>query len=176
MSHEGSIVIPTAAFRRALVALLALLVVGLIVFLVAQFRDKLPGLAGGVDAEIDRNAYQAVFLDTGQQVYFGHLTQRGGYFLLNDVFYLTTSNPADGAPRGQLVKRGDELHGPKDPMLIPASQVLFIENMKDDSDVVQAIKRFKSGAPQLSPPPPGLTATPIPPAQPSGSARPSPTR
>jgi hypothetical protein len=62
-------------------------------------------------------------------------------------------------------------------MLIPRQQVLFIENLRDDSDVVAAIRRFKSGqAPPAMPAPataPPATAAPT--ARPS-TAAPSPTR
>jgi len=129
-----------------------------------------------VPAEVDRNAYQAVFL-TGGQVYFGKLSGRGDdIYLLSDVYYL--SEPREGNPKGQLLKRGTELHGPRDPMIIPARQVLLIENLRDDSDVVQAIKKHKAGeplAPAASPLPTG-TAGPSPTAPPLATPRPTPTR
>ena len=39
-----------------------------------------------------------------------------------------------------LAKMGNELHGPDDSMSIAKDQVLFWENLKDDSKVVKAIK------------------------------------
>jgi hypothetical protein len=57
-------------------------------------------------------------------------------------------------------------------MIIPQGQVLFFENLRDDSDIVTAIKRFKSGqAPAATAPP----ATAQPTVRPS-TAAPSPTR
>jgi hypothetical protein len=44
-----------------------------------------------------------------------------------------------------LVKLGAELHGPTDEMRINRDHILFIEDLKDDSQVVQGIKRFKEG-------------------------------
>jgi hypothetical protein len=49
---------------------------------------------------------------------------------------------------------------------------VYIENMRDDSDVVGLIKRFKSGQLPAATPPP---ATVAPTAAPT-TARPSPTR
>jgi hypothetical protein len=56
-------------------------------------------------------------------------------------------------------------------MIIPQLQVLFIENLRDDSEIVAAIKRFKSGQGPVATPPP---ASPVRTAAPS--ATPSPTR
>jgi hypothetical protein len=42
------------------------------------------------------------------------------------------------------VKLGSELHGPQDAMFIDSDKVMFWENMKDDSKVVQAIHQHKN--------------------------------
>src|SRR3989344_1128727 len=104
--------------------------------------------------------WQAVFLANGQ-VYFGHLKERTSkYPLLTDIYYLqvnqqnlqsgdqntntNTNTNADAAqPQISLIKLGDELHGPKDEMYIAKDQILFWEDLKDDSKVVQAIKDYK---------------------------------
>ena len=121
--------------------------------------------------QIDRNAYQAVFLAGGQQ-YFGRLIYRGDHYLLSDIFYLNASDPGQTPDPNrplQLLKRGKELHGPKEPMIIPGNEVVFIENLRDDSEVVVAIKRFNAGEIPTAPAP---TRTPTPTPRPS----PSPTR
>ena len=157
-----------STIRRGLflfVLVLFLLVGG--VFLLQQ-RERLFGSSA---TQIDRSAYQAVFLVTNQ-VYFGKLSLDGETFLLIDTFYL--SQPSDaGATTGQLVKRGGEPHGPRDPMIIPVKSVLFVENLRDDSAVVGAIRAFKSGQP--APPAPTATSTVPTPAL-TGSARPTATR
>lgn len=166
------VAIPLGAVRRLLVWLIAIAVIAVIAAVIWQQKDRFAGAA----PPVDKNAYQAVFLVTNQ-VYFGRLQIDGDSYLLTDVFYL--SQPADPSAKGQLVKRGNELHGPKEPMVIPARSVLFMENMRDDSEVVIAIKAFKAGAtapaataaPATSAP----TSTPVP-ASPSGTARPSATR
>lgn len=89
--------------------------------------------------------WQAVFL-TNNQVYFGHLKNYGmEYASLSNIFYLRAADslqPSASTPPGsalQLVKLGSELHGPQDVMYIPKDKIMFWENLKPDSQVVQAI-------------------------------------
>jgi hypothetical protein len=168
---KDAIVIPVGALRRVFVMLLV--VVGLIVLILVVrtqlFRAGITTLFAPSAAEvIDRDLYQAVFLTNGS-TYFGKLQQQGDdWFVLNDVFYLSVSEGSSP----QLIKRGSEPQGPREPMIIPQAQVLFIENLRDDSEIVAAIKRFKSGQGPIA------TAQPAAPAQtarPSTPA-PSPTR
>ena len=161
---KDAIVIPVSAIRRIFVMLLLLIFLIVLVLIVRTqlFRAGIASLFAPSAAEmIDRSVYQAVFLTNGA-TYFGKLQPQGDeWFLLSDVFYLSAGD--ETAP--QLLKRGSEAQGPKEPMIIPQDQVLFIENLRDDIEIVTLIKRFKSG--QLP------SATP-PPARPSPS--PSPTR
>jgi len=151
-----------------LLVLIALIVVVLLVR--AQIlRGGTSALFASSAADvIDRNLYQAVFLTNGS-TYFGRLQEQGSdWFVLSDVFYLSSSDQSGT----QLIKRGSEPQGPKEPMLISRQQVLFIENMRDDSDIVALIKRFKSGQlPTATPPPPTVAPTTSRP-----SASPSPSR
>ncbi len=50
-------------------------------------------------------------------------------------------------PQGELslVKLGNELHGPTDAMVVNRSHVLFVEDLKEESNVVQAIANYKAG-------------------------------
>jgi len=172
---KDAIVIPVSAVRRIFVMLLV--VIGLILLLLVVrtqlFRAGITTLFAPSAAEvIDRNLYQAVFLTNGS-TYFGKLQQQGdAWFVLTDVFYLSATEGS--AP--QLIKRGSEPQGPREPMIIPQAQVLFIENLRDDSEIVSAIRRFKSGQPVATPAPATpqpATATPT--ARPS-TAAPSPSR
>jgi len=111
---------------------------------------------GSTAPGIDSSKYQAVFFDNGQ-IYFGKLqTLNSGYMKLTDIFYLqsqtsdskTATNPqaSSGDSSGnnmQLIKLGDEIHGPEDAMIIPKDQVLYHENLKDSGKVAQSIKKFK---------------------------------
>jgi len=156
--RDSAVVISTSAIRRVFVALVLVALVALVAVFGRQYLQRPPGVAD----QIDKNAYQAVFL-SGGQVFFGHATAGDESVSLTDVYYLAP-NTDQSQPQqlGQLVKRGSELHGPREPMLIELRQILFIENMRDDSQVVQAIKRFKSGeqpAPTTPPTQPPATAT-----------------
>lgn len=104
-------------------------------------------LYGGSSGETEEVAissgdYQAVFLDNGQ-VYFGKLERsRGEFYLLTDVFYLQSGIMVEQTSSLALTKLGSEAHGPEDQMQINKEHILFIEDMKDDSKVVQAIQQY----------------------------------
>lgn len=95
---------------------------------------------------IEKDNYQAVFLNGGQ-VYFGKISELNArYLTLNDIFYLNVSNstvqPDSNKASNQdvsLVKLGCELHGPQDAMVINREQVQFWENLNADGKVVTAI-------------------------------------
>jgi len=103
---------------------------------------------------IDSSKYQAVFFTNGQ-VYFGKLQAfNNDYMKMTDIFYLQTqssdssrSNPQkttnDQTSNVQLIKLGDEIHGPEDEMILSKQQVLFYENLKSDGKVAQSIDKYK---------------------------------
>ena len=89
--------------------------------------------------------YVGVFLDNGQ-VYFGQAKDMTpDFFTLDNIYYLQSNKPTDSENQSdlKLIKMGNELHGPKDMMQINRQHVLFIESLKDDSKVVEAIKNYK---------------------------------
>lgn len=101
---------------------------------------------------VDSTKYQAVFLSNGQ-TYFGKVVSPNErYVSLTDVYYLvlkqplqnqknenTDQNQEQAKPEYSLIKLGKEMHGPTS-MSINKDQILFIENLADDSKVVTAIK------------------------------------
>ena len=91
---------------------------------------------------IDQTTYQAVFL-ADKQIYFGKLRDIDSlYPVLDDVYYVRLKE--DDITSGRLVKLGEgEPHGPKDQMIINRNHILFWENLKDDSQVVQTIRNLK---------------------------------
>ena len=95
--------------------------------------------------------YQAVFL-SNNQVYFGKLSnQNGKYPILTDIYYLRVTQPLQPSqpnPNVNLVKLGDELHGPADRMEINRDQILFVEDLKPDSQVVRAINDYRAANPK----------------------------
>lgn len=109
-------------------------------------KDKSnPSTPAPETSTIGSGEYQAVFLDNGQ-VYFGKLERsRGDFYRLTDVFYLQSGAAGvDQMSNLSLTKLGNEAHGPEDNMEINAAHVLFIEDMKPDSKVVNAIRDYKS--------------------------------
>ena len=99
--------------------------------------------------------WQAVFLTNGQ-VYFGQVKkQNQAELVLHDIYYLQVTRPLQQAGEGEqqanpqgelsLVKLGNELHGPTDAMVVNRDHVLFVEDLKEDSNVVTAIANYKAG-------------------------------
>ncbi len=133
-----------------LLLLLILIVAAGCVFMMKKYHG------GSINATSE---YQSVFLANGQ-VYFGKLAEQGRWLVLTDVYYLQVTQPLQSASGAgatptttgtdtannteiKLVKLGSELHGPEDAMYIDRNQVLFWENMKDNSKVLEAIKTQK---------------------------------
>lgn len=99
------------------------------------------------------NDWEAVFLTNGQ-VYFGKVAKEtDDQLVLTEIYYLQVTQPLQRSsdqnkpnqPQNELalVKLGNELHGPKDMMYINKDHVLFTEDLKNDSKVVQAIEDSK---------------------------------
>ena len=124
-------------------------------------REKTIVSGGNDSMKIDQGKFQAVFLTNGQ-VYFGRVGfHDSSYIELSDIYYLqvkpvlqqseggnANDNSANQAQQEQktelsLVKLGNELHGPLDRMMLNKDQVVFIEDLKDDSKVTEAITRYK---------------------------------
>lgn len=101
------------------------------------------------DSSIKKDQYQALFLTNGQ-VYFGKLRNVSDkYVELTDIYYLQVQQsvqPADKNkdPQVSLAKLGSELHGPEDKMSVNREQVLFWENLTNDSKVVKVINESKT--------------------------------
>lgn len=99
---------------------------------------------------INKEAVYAVFLTNGQ-VYFGQIRNiTSKYPILSNIYYLQMEKELQPQKKGKeeepkfsLVKLGNELHGPKDRMIINKEHILFIEELKEDSKVVQAIRKFE---------------------------------
>jgi len=104
-----------------------------------------------INGSTENNAYSAVFLTNGQ-VYFGKMTKNSdSEIVLNNVYYIQLSDgmtkeeaaAAINQTRFNLIKLGNELHGPTDELFINRSQVVFYEYLRDDSKVVESIKNYK---------------------------------
>lgn len=133
------------------VVIIAIIIVGGLYLVSKYSRFNVLGISSA-----DSN-WQAVFLTNGQ-VYFGKVVKEtGNRVVLKEIYYLQVTQPlqrsGDDDQAAQqselsLVKLGNELHGPKDEMRINADHVLFIEHLKTDSRVVEAITNYKQSQPQ----------------------------
>jgi hypothetical protein len=103
---------------------------------------------------IDGSKYQAVFFTNGQ-VYFGKLSPlNDDYMRLESVYYLQNKEQAadETSPQSassqdasdvELIKLGNEIHGPEDEMLVAKDQILFFENLKPAGTVSKTITEFQ---------------------------------
>jgi hypothetical protein len=98
----------------------------------------------------NKEEWQAVFLSDGQ-VYFGKIVKEDRVnIILNEIYYLQNSENIQQGERPEkqkdisLIKLGTEVHGPTDEMRINKYNVLFVENLRDDSKIVGAIKNYMS--------------------------------
>ena len=137
INKEEDVVLEQKPKKRFIKKILFLILIGLVISAVISWWNGGLGVSGD---------YQAVFLDN-DQVYFGQLDDANQtYATLTDIFYLQIGQPlqpSDPATNVNLIKLGGELHGPIDQMTINREHILFIEDLRADSQVVQAIKRYK---------------------------------
>lgn len=132
---------------RVVIAIILVVIVAAAVLFLR--KDK-----SSADAVVDSTKYQAVFITNGQ-VYFGKVSgENKQYVSLSDVYYLVLKQPLQNQKEGEdqnqdqakpgysLIKLGKEMHGPTS-MSISRDQILFIENLADDSKVVSAINSQK---------------------------------
>lgn len=100
---------------------------------------------------IDSSKYQAVFVTNGD-VYFGKLSAiNSEYMRLTDVYYPQKKADAgdekaaakQDASDVELIKRGNEIHGPEDEIIIAKDQIFFFENLKPTGAVSQTISNYQ---------------------------------
>lgn len=130
---------PRAFFKRpgSLLLMLGLAIVGgvLAALLVLPKGER-----------IDSDGYQVVYMTSGQ-AYFGKLKNTSGDYLVLDTPYTAQDVKPEGDENVQtsttLVKVSQQQYGPTDVMSLKADQVLFWQNLRDDSKVTEAIKNAK---------------------------------
>ena len=131
---------------------LPLIVVAVVVLVIGGGYWFFKGRGGGISS----GEYQAVFLSNGQ-VYFGKIAKTSSSeVVLRDIYYLITRPPLqaqtpEASPAAQeqqpgytLIKLGQEMHGPMDEMRINRKHILFIEGLREDGRIVQAIMQAKA--------------------------------
>lgn len=132
-----------------IITILVVLVGGIALYRYAVVTPRFPkGLSG--------DQLKAVFLDNGQ-VYFGKTTIANKDFLLiESPYYLQTQTvlqePVEEGKEPQQKKQlslsalgapGLQIHGPTKELYIPWSSILYVENLRDDSQVVKLINENK---------------------------------
>ncbi len=102
-------------------------------------------------SQIKTDQYQAIFLNSSDgQVYFGKLSVLNkDYFKLEDIYYVRVQQVQPDKNNTQtqqsisLAKLGSEIHGPEDVMYVNKDSVMFWENLKEDGQVVKAIREYQ---------------------------------
>ena len=100
---------------------------------------------------LDSSRYQAVFLTNGQ-IYFGKMSDfNSTSFKMTEIYYpqpkadttdtKETTNATNNTDGLQLIRLGDEVHGPENTMFLSKKQILYYENLKSDSKVSQLIEQ-----------------------------------
>lgn len=106
-------------------------------------------MVGGATLPIDPDKYQAVYLMNGQ-LYFGKLSRADDTHLkLTNVYYLqaktaedeeSQQNGGSTANNFQLIRLSNAIYGPNDEMIISEDQVLYYQNLTDNSRAAQLIE------------------------------------
>lgn len=143
------------SWLKGLITLIIVLaIIGGGIYFIARFT----GVGGGLLSRPSLKAdWQAVFLTNGQ-VYFGKIVKLDKDFLtIKNIYYLqVVEQPLQTSQIGQaaepvqpqtqqrltLIKLGNEIHGPADQMVINRDQVVLLEDLKNDSRVVQSINEY----------------------------------
>lgn len=91
---------------------------------------------------VDGSGYQVLYVATGQ-VYFGKLQNTTGDYVVMDQAYTTqdqVSSQDNTSAQTSIVKVSQQVYGPQDTISIKSDQVIFWQNLRADSKVVQAIE------------------------------------
>jgi len=94
-----------------------------------------------------RDSYQAVFLNNGQ-VYFGNIAElTNEYVFLEDPYSIKvqqkeTAEEESAQSEIKLLSIEDEFYKPEGYMLIKKSEILFIEELKDSSQIINIIENY----------------------------------
>ena len=95
---------------------------------------------------VNQDGFQVVYMTSGQ-AYFGKLKNTDGNYLVLDTPYTAQDVKPEGEENVQtsttLVKVSQQQYGPTEAMSLKSDQVLFWQNLRDDSKVTEAIKNAK---------------------------------
>ncbi|MDP2736409.1 MAG: hypothetical protein Q8O59_01335 [bacterium] len=135
---------PREGLVRIIVFILAILVVGATVYFLF-FRTK-----GWFNKPAEVQTWYAVKLVNGEIFYGQIFDTKADPVAIANVYYNYDQAKEKEAAKApvetgnlRLVKRGQETHGPAGTMDIVRTQVLFMEPLKTDSKVLQAILQYE---------------------------------
>ncbi|MDD5032146.1 MAG: hypothetical protein PHR36_03850 [Patescibacteria group bacterium] len=102
--------------------------------------------AGEENTEKAKNWYAVKLVD--EEIFYGQIKDTGADpVIIENVYYNYDQQKGDKATAEtgnlRLVKRGEETHGPDGTMNIIRSQVLYMEPLKKDSKVLEAILDYE---------------------------------
>jgi hypothetical protein len=119
-----------------LITLIIILTLSLSINAFLLINNFNPAKSNKEASQIDKNAFQAVFLLDGQ-AFMGKLSiiDENSYKLAN-VYYSVSE---EGGP-SKLVKLGKEEHKPQDAMILPKNSVLLWENIQNANQWNGALK------------------------------------
>jgi hypothetical protein len=133
--------IPRQTVRRIALAVILAALIAVIAFLAVSLAQERSSVGGFVNDD----RFQAVFLEDGR-VFFGKLvSSKGDYYEMRDAYYVqqVPGKKEKDQPTQEAVARTADLHGPDGRMLIPKDAVLFIENLRRDSQLAETIDRLR---------------------------------
>ena len=138
-------ILGTKAKRQVILRVVIIVAVALFVLVMANFLFSTDTSFSRLLNWVNPDRYQAIFL-SNNQVYFGKVTDvNKDTLVLENIYYLRVSQDlqageGETSPDFSLVKLGNEVHGPEDRMNINLEHILFVEDLKIDSKVMQAIR------------------------------------
>jgi len=138
-------ILGTKAKRQIILWIVIIVVLALLILIMANFLFSADTSFSRLLNWVNPSKYQAVFL-SNNQVYFGKVVDvNKDTMILEDIYYLRVSQAlqtgeGETSPDFSLVKLGNEIHGPQDRMNINLKHILFVEDLKTDSKVMQAIR------------------------------------
>ena len=153
MVNLTNFLLNTQAKRKTVLWLIIIVVLALVLLIVVNFLFSSETSFSRLLNWVEPGKYQAVFLSNGQ-VYFGKVTDvNKDTLVLEDIYYLRIAQALQAGSEDDeqitgdnfsLIKLGNEIHGPQDRMNINLNHVLFVEDLGDDSKIVEAIGRYKN--------------------------------
>jgi hypothetical protein len=139
-----------AMIKRILLGAGALVVVVLVFYLAGRKKNEKP-IENNINVNqtaVEELKWYAVKL-ANSEIYYGQIGDiKSDPVVITNAYYdydmkNATSSEENEEGSLRLVKRGKETHEPTGTMDIVRSQVLFMEPLKDDSKVLQAIKEYE---------------------------------